>query len=202
MTGRRACIDCSFCLFCNTILCFTLVFSIVWFIFLPQEPKFSITNASLTNFDFIGTTRTLHYNLELNITIRNPKKVDIYYNSIQVIAKYKKKEFAMLTVDSTPFYQGHKNTTILDHVVLEGQQSVEFGEPEVSKFKAETAAGFYSIDVQLVLQVKLGYDMFKTRYYQQSGGKIDCKLKVPLRHARRFKTTKCGNVYIISDPVF
>lgn len=206
MTGRRACIDCSFFLFCNTILCFTLVFFVVWSIFLPEEPKFSITNASLTQFDFTNANKTLHYNLELNITIRNQNnKVDIYYNDIQVIANYGKKRFAMLTLDSTPFHQDHKNTTILNHVVLEGQQLVQFGDTELSQLKAETDTGFYSIDVQLALRVEVGYDIFKTRYYQQSGSKINCKLKVPSnfneKSSGRFKTTKCGNVYIMSDPV-
>lgn len=106
----------------------------------------------------------------------------------------------MVTLNAAPFYQSHKNTTILD-VVLEGQQLEVFGEQELSQFKTETAARIYSIDLQFDLQVEIGYDMFKTRYYQLSGGKIDCKLKVPMSGnkttSRHFKTTKCGNVFRI-----
>ncbi|XP_050379540.1 NDR1/HIN1-like protein 3 [Argentina anserina] len=158
MTKRGACIDCSFFIFCNTILCFTLVFFIVWSIFLPQEPQFHITNASLTQFDFTNTNinNTLHYNLELNITIRNQNKVDI-------------------------------STTI--------KQAGE----------EDTAAGSYSIDVQLALQLNVRYEIFQTRYYQQSRNKINCKLKVPLSTKEKssicFKSTKCRNVNIMSDHV-
>lgn len=105
-----------------------------------------------------------------------------------------------MTLNAAPFYQSHKNTTILD-VVLEGQQLEVFGEQELSQFKTETAARIYSIDVLFDLRVKIGYDMFKSRYYQLSGGKIDCKLKVPMScnktTSRHFKTTKCGNVFRI-----
>ncbi|CAL9026498.1 unnamed protein product, partial [Prunus brigantina] len=62
----------------------------------PQQPKITVTNASLTHFNFTNTSNTLCYNLTLNVTIRNPNKwVGIHYCAIQVIANYRKKTFAL-----------------------------------------------------------------------------------------------------------
>ncbi|PRQ23157.1 hypothetical protein RchiOBHm_Chr6g0258251 [Rosa chinensis] len=89
-----------FCCFCSIyilhfIICFSLSFLIFWLIFLPQEPKFKVTNASLTQFNFNNTNNTLNYNLAINITIRNPnKRVGIYYRRIKVIANYRNKRFS------------------------------------------------------------------------------------------------------------
>ncbi|KAI5319083.1 hypothetical protein L3X38_038791 [Prunus dulcis] len=204
MSRRHRCCACSFCVFYNIVLCFLLSLLIFWLIFLPKEPKLLVTNASLTQFDFFTTNNTLFYNLALNITIRNPnRRVGIYYNRIEAIANYRKNRFAMVTLTSTPFYQGHKNTTTLQQVLVEGQQVVVFGEHDISKFNSETAAGFYSIDVQLAVKVRVRFGKFKTDYYTPSRN-INCKLKVPLSlkqtSADGFETTKCGNVNIFSDP--
>ncbi|KAL6273477.1 hypothetical protein ACE6H2_024169 [Prunus campanulata] len=191
---------CRFC-FCNTILCLFLALFIFWLIFLPKEPEFTVSNASLTQFNF--NNNTLYYNLALNITIQNPnKRVGIYYRHIQVIANYRKERFSMVNLTSPPFYQGHKNTTFLHDVIVEGQQLVEFGEHELSQFNSETAAGVYNIDVKLALWVRARYGKFKTADYGSSN--IDCKLKVPLSFsetpATGFNTTKCGNVYVLTNP--
>ncbi|KAH0971634.1 hypothetical protein GBA52_023790 [Prunus armeniaca] len=204
MSRRHRCCACSFCVFYNIVLCFLLSLLIFWLIFLPKEPKFIVTNASLTQFDFSTTNNTLFYNLALNITIRNPnRRVGIYYNRIEAIAIYRKNRFALVTLTSTPFYQGHKNTTTLQQVLVEGQQVVVFGEHDISKFNSETAAGVYSIDVQLAVKVRVRFGKFKTGYYTPSRN-INCKLKVPLSlkqtSAGGFETTKCGNVNIFSDP--
>ncbi|KAH0971636.1 hypothetical protein GBA52_023792 [Prunus armeniaca] len=101
--------------------------AIMLYIYEPKQPKIIVTNASLTHFNFTNTSNALCYNLTLNVAIPN-KWVGIHYCAIQVIANYRKKTFALVNLASPPFYQGHKNTTILQHVLVEGQQLVEFGE--------------------------------------------------------------------------
>ncbi|KAI5319082.1 hypothetical protein L3X38_038790 [Prunus dulcis] len=85
---------------------------------------------------------------------------------------------------------------------LIGQELGEFGEHELSQFNSETAAGVYNIDVKLALWVRARYGKFKTADYGSS--KIDCKLKVPLSFsetpATGFNTTKCCNVYVLTNP--
>ncbi|KAM0989987.1 hypothetical protein ACFX2C_008563 [Malus domestica] len=146
---------------------------------------------------------TISNNLALNITIRNPnRRVGIYYRRIQVIANYRKKRFAMVTLPSAPFYQGHKNTTILNHVLVEGQQLVVFGERDLSHFNSETAAGVYSIDVKISLRVRARFGKIKTPDYGPSN--INCNLKAPLSLSETlpsgFNATKCRNVHVLTNP--
>ncbi|EXB88715.1 hypothetical protein L484_015404 [Morus notabilis] len=131
--GRR--IYCWFCCFYCIILTIILASFIFWLIFLPQELKFTATDASLAQFNLsTADNSTLSYDLVLNITIRNPnKRVSMYFDRVQVATNYRKKRFATVTLNSTtPFYQGHKNTTVL-HPVLRGQQVLSFKERDVDR---------------------------------------------------------------------
>ncbi|GKV50596.1 hypothetical protein SLEP1_g57299 [Rubroshorea leprosula] len=59
---------------------------IFWLIFRPNIVKFHVTDASLTQFN-LTSDNNLHYNLALNITVRNPnKKIGIYYDRIEANA--------------------------------------------------------------------------------------------------------------------
>ncbi|KAF3441671.1 hypothetical protein FNV43_RR15586 [Rhamnella rubrinervis] len=159
---------CCFCVFYNSILIFIISVFIFYLIFVPQELKFTVTDASLTRFDYNSTaSNTLFYNMALNITIRNPnKKVGVYFNRIQALPQYEKKRFSLVTLtNSTPFYQGHKNTTIVN-AIIEGQQVILFKKKEVDKYIAEKNVGVYSIEVKLALRVKARYGKFKSRYYK------------------------------------
>lgn len=101
----------------------------------------------------------------------------------------------------TPFYQGHKNTTIL-RPVFEGQQVLWLKPRDVSSFNAENSSGVYSIDVKLSFKIRVRYGKFKTLRYKPP--KIDCPLQVPLssngNSTNGFKTTWCDNAYFFSDP--
>ncbi|XP_050365304.1 NDR1/HIN1-like protein 10 [Argentina anserina] len=203
MSRRRPCCIC-FCSIYFLLVCFTLSFLIFWLIFLPQEPKIKVTNASLTQFNFNNTNNTLSYHLAINITIRNPnKRVGIYYRRIQVIGKYRKKRFALETLTSAPFYQGHKNTTDLQNVHIQGSQLVEFGKGEISQFNKEAVVGVYSIEVQLAFRIKARFGKFTSENYKPHRT-ISCKLKVPLSvngtSSIGFEVTKCGNIYFFNDP--
>lgn len=124
-------------------------------------------------------------------------------------ATYRKKKFGLVTLtDSVPFYQGHKSTTVLHHVVLQGkQQLVKFGQHDVSEFDSETAAGVYSIDVQVTIWANARFGKLKAKFLtpgSEYGQLIDCKLKVPLSvnndtSGSGFKATKCGDVHIFPD---
>ncbi|KAM5559497.1 NDR1/HIN1-like protein 10 [Rosa sericea] len=180
-------------------LCLLLAYPILWFIFCPRDPKFIITDASLTQFNFTNHNKTLDYNLALNITITNPnRKAAIFYGKIQVASTYRNKVFSLVTLPFEPFGQCGKNRTISHHVPLKGSKSVVFGEREISQFNSETVTGVYSIDVRLYVGIRVFGGYSKTRHSNASH-KIDCKLKVPLQSSETsanrftFKTTKCRN---------
>uniref|UniRef100_A0A2N9GB02 Late embryogenesis abundant protein LEA-2 subgroup domain-containing protein n=1 Tax=Fagus sylvatica TaxID=28930 RepID=A0A2N9GB02_FAGSY len=163
---------------------------IFWLVFRPNRINFYVTDASLTQFNFINNTTTLNYDLALNITIRNPnKKIGIYYDSIEANAFFDGQRFG--TVFLTPFYQGHKNTTILSPV-FKGQQLVLLGASELSDFNSEKSVGVYDINVKLYLGIRFKLSKVKTWRIKP---KIKCDLKVPLssngNSVAAFETTKC-----------
>lgn len=116
----------------------------------------------------------------------------------------------MNLTDSESFiYQGHKNTTFLQNVVLQGQQQLlKFGQRDISHFDKDTAAGVYGINVQVSIRVKVKYGKLKANFFTPvtyNDQRIDCKLKLPLSVTNEtsgissgFKATKCGDAGIFS----
>uniref|UniRef100_A0A803P5J1 Late embryogenesis abundant protein LEA-2 subgroup domain-containing protein n=1 Tax=Cannabis sativa TaxID=3483 RepID=A0A803P5J1_CANSA len=206
--GAPAC-----CLFCFLVTLFVISSIIFLLIFLPQEPKFTITDASLTQFNLSATNfnsnnKLLIYKLSLNVTFRNPNnKVGFYFDRVRVIANYRKKRFALVTLNNTtPFYQGRKNTTVLHHVVLEGQQTMSFKEKDDEHYELETSSGVYSIDVKLALKLRVRYGKIKTKYFKPPT--INCNnLKLSLSNHNdhrengglNFKPVKCKNIHIFTS---
>ncbi|KAB1222557.1 Protein YLS9 [Morella rubra] len=164
---------------------------VFWLIFRPHRVKFHVTDASLTQFNYTTNNTTLYYNLALNLTIRNPnKKIGIYYDRLEARAYYEDRRFS--TAPLTSFYQGHKNTTVLNPV-FKGQQLLLLGADELSVLNSEKSAGVFDIDVKLYLRVKFKLGKIKTWGVKP---KISCDLKVPLssngKAAVGFETTKCN----------
>ncbi|KAL6138370.1 hypothetical protein ACLB2K_063653 [Fragaria x ananassa] len=179
-------------------LCLLLSYPILWFIFIPKDPKFIITDASLTQFSFTNHNATLDYNLALSMTIINPnRKAAIFYTKIQVAANYRNKVFSLVTLPYEPLHCCGRNRTISQNATLKGRKSVVFEEHEISQFNSETIAGIYSIDLKLYVNMVL-FGYFNPKYSNPSY-QIDCKLKVPLQFSEAsanrftFKTTKCRN---------
>ncbi|KAF4364223.1 hypothetical protein F8388_000175 [Cannabis sativa] len=206
--GSRVC-----SLFCFLVTLFVISSIIFLLIFLPQEPKFTITDASLTQFNLSATNfnsnnKLLIYKLSLNVTFRNPNnKAGFYFDRVRVIANYRKKRFALVTLNNTtPFYQGRKNTTVLHNVVLEGQQTMSFKEKDDEHYELETSSGVYSIDVKLALKLRVRYGKIKTKYFKPPT--INCNnLKLSLSNHNdhrengglNFKPVKCKNIHIFTS---
>ncbi|XP_041025980.1 NDR1/HIN1-like protein 10 [Juglans microcarpa x Juglans regia] len=201
-TGCGCCSCLCGCLFsCLLSLIFQILFTLLiivalagfifWLVFRPNEVKFHVTDASLTQFNFTTGDNTLHYNLALNVSVRNPnKRIGIYYDRIEANAYYQGQRFDTETL--TPFYQGHKNTTVLSPV-FEGQQLLTLGSGEVSKFDSENTDGTFGISLRLNLRIRAKLGWIKIGHFKP---KIKCGLKVPLKSngtlsAAAFETTKC-----------
>ncbi|KAL5557395.1 hypothetical protein UlMin_039631 [Ulmus minor] len=142
-------------------------------IFLPQNIKFAAYEASLTQFNLTttSTNTTLFYDLAFNISIRNPNKkaVGIYFYDIKAEARYNGRRFATAPVSlaSTPFYLGHKNTTFV-HPVFQGQHLVSANDYKkiIEKYNSEASTGTFSINVKIDLQVSIRYGKIKHFRYQ------------------------------------
>ena len=91
-----------------------LVFLIFWLVVQPRSFKFQVTEADLTQFDYYTNNHTLHYNMVLNFTARNPnKKLSIYYDKVEALAFYEDARFANYDVIThmNSFRQYKKSTS-------------------------------------------------------------------------------------------
>ncbi|KAJ7970253.1 Late embryogenesis abundant protein [Quillaja saponaria] len=201
--GRRRCCShgfgCFFWTFYTTILLFILSGFIFWFIFLPTNVKFRVTEASLMQFNLTDNS-TLYYNLKLNITVRNPnKRIAVNYNRIKATAYYKKRQ--LQTINLTPFHQGHKNTSFL-MPAFEGQQMVVLKGHYLSEYNTQKSVGiFNNINVDLDIRIRAKYGKLKGGSFRPPV--ISCGLKVPLisnnKSANVFKVTRCKTGYFFAD---
>ncbi|KAI3471744.1 hypothetical protein Pfo_028397 [Paulownia fortunei] len=162
---------------CQIIFTIVIIVGIIvfvcWLIFRPNTVKIYASDASLTEFNL--NNNTLHYNLALNLTIRNPnKRIGIYYDRIEARAFYHGERFS--TVQLQPFYQGHKSTNYLN-AEFRGQNMVLLGNRELSNYNGDRSSGAYDIDVKLYLRIRLKFGFVKSTRVKP---KIDCDLKIPL----------------------
>ncbi|XP_058769112.1 NDR1/HIN1-like protein 10 [Vicia villosa] len=192
--------DENYCCCCNnivTVICnliiilLGLIAILFWLIIQPKAAKFTVTNASLTQFSFTNNN-TLNYNLALDITIRNPnRKLGIYYDIIETLACYKDARFGFQTLG--PFFQHHKSTDFMSPVFI-GQQVISLSRDRISKFEKEKRDGVYGIDVKILMNVRFKLGLFKTG---KAKPKVRCNLKVPLRSSN--VTTLLGNKFQATD---
>ncbi|KAJ6698426.1 hypothetical protein OIU79_011856 [Salix purpurea] len=148
---------------------------IVWLIFRPiNRVKLHVTDVVLTQFNH--TDNILRFNLAANISIRNPnKKIGIHYDRIEAKAFYVDQRFGYQAL--TPFYQGHKNTSVLN-VVFKGQQPLTLQGEDLTQFNQEKTSGLYSIALELSMRIRFKVGKVKTVRFRP---KMDCDdLKIPL----------------------
>ncbi|GMH09991.1 hypothetical protein Nepgr_011832 [Nepenthes gracilis] len=188
-------IDCGCCLLGCV---FKIIFSILiliglavlvfWLIVRPHEVKFHAVDATLTEFNFSGSGNdTLYYNLNLDLTVRNPNRhIGIYYDEIEVRAYYLDQRFGVVEV--SPFYQGHKNTTSLS-VPFKGQNVVALSSSQSSDYNSQKNEGVFDIYLKLYLKIRFKVGWVKVGKFKP---KIKCDLNVPLSSSGKgFEATKC-----------
>ncbi|KAE8098636.1 hypothetical protein FH972_016681 [Carpinus fangiana] len=164
-----------------------------WLIFHPSRVEFHVTDASLTQINFAtnnNNVNMLYYNLSLNVTIRNPnEKIGIYYDRFEANAFYVGQRFS--TEALAPFYQGHKNTTVLSPV-FKGQQLLLLGSNELSVLDSEKSPGVFDIHVKFYLWIRFELGNVQTCRIKPN---INCELKVPLTSHENstgaFEITEC-----------
>lgn len=188
--------NCIFSILCKILTFILFVVAIAgflfWLIVRPNVVKFHVTDATLTQFNYTNNTNTLHYNLALNITIRNPnRRVGIYYDYIEANAFYQDVRFGTQTLGT--FFQHHKNTSVLSPV-FKGQQVVPLGSDQASELDKDKNSGVYHIDVKLFLKVRFKMGLFKTGKVKP---KVRCEFLVPLKSrngtfsGNAFQATEC-----------
>ncbi|KAK4478861.1 hypothetical protein RD792_014366 [Penstemon davidsonii] len=164
---------CVFQILCTILVVAAIIIAILIFVFRPNAVKFHATNATLTEFNL--NNNTLHYNLAVNLTIRNPnRRIGFYYDVIEARASYQGQRFA--TTQLTPFFQGTKST---NNVTAEfrGQNMILLGNREMSHYNGDRSSGMYDIEVKLYLRTRLRFWIVKSMRVKP---KIECDLRIPL----------------------
>jgi hypothetical protein len=169
----------------TTVVVLGLAILIFWLVVRPNKVKFHVTEATLSEFNI--TNNNLHYNLALNITVRNPnKKMGIYYDRIEARPRYEDQRFDSKFL--TPFYQGHKNTSFMT-ASFQGEQLILLAGDELVDYNQEKGSGLFSIDLTLYLKIRFKIGDIKIGKFKP---KIQCDLKVPLNNtAGIFRRTEC-----------
>lgn len=147
---------------------------IFWAVINFRKMKFYVTDATLTEF-YLTEDNNLHYNLRLNLTVRNPnKRIGFRYDGVEAGAFYAGDKFDSGNLLS--FYQPPKTTNVVD-AWFSGVKKLSLGFDEIKEFYEQKSSGVYPVDVKIRVysSIKLGkinVGDFKV--------KIKCGLKIPM----------------------
>ncbi|KAI3994654.1 hypothetical protein MKX01_027544 [Papaver californicum] len=116
--------------------------------------KFYVNDASLIEF-YLTNDDMLHYNLALNISVRNSNKLErISYQSIRSETSCYGKDLASVSLPS--LRQGTKNTTLL-HPVFQGKTFFKLRGSHLKDFNYDQRDGSYKIYVHLYITSRLRF---------------------------------------------
>ncbi|PNX73459.1 hypothetical protein L195_g039978 [Trifolium pratense] len=169
------------------IVLFGLVILIFYLIVQPRVFEFYVTEANLTQFDYINNT--LHYNMVLNFTVHNSnKKHGIYYDKVEARAFYEGSRFANVDVIThmNSFRQYKRISSDPMSGVFSGQRLMKLNNDQIFEFNKDKSLGVYDIDkshgiydihVKLYFKIRFRHGDTISRKYKL---KVKCDLKVPL----------------------
>lgn len=155
---KRSCLCKCFCwtisLLLLLIVIIAIVVAILFLVFKPKLPKYSIDGLRITQLS-LGSDDSLSATFDVNITARNPNtKIGIYYEGGSSITVFY--TGTQLCEGSLPkFYQGHKNTTVLT-VELTGQTQNATGLLTTLQEQRETGSIPLTLKVKQPVRIKLG----------------------------------------------
>ncbi|OIW21792.1 hypothetical protein TanjilG_10908 [Lupinus angustifolius] len=198
---RRGCCCCLFNILWITLVTIIILVALAILIFYlivqPRPFKFTVTEAKLTEFNY--TNNTLHYNLVLNFTARNPnKKLQILYDKAEGQAFYEGTRFN--TTDEMTWlnsFRQYTKTTNRTSGVFSGKQVMVLDQDQLSHLQENKRSGIFDIDVKIYFTIRFSLNNFIPGDMK---AKAKCELKVPLSSSNgttvaAFKLTKCDVSY-------
>ncbi|KAE9598861.1 hypothetical protein Lal_00022576 [Lupinus albus] len=154
------------------IIAIAITVGILYLVFRPKLPKYSVDELSISQFDASGNN-SLSVTLNVTITARNPnKKIGIYYvGGSHISALYDDRQ---LCEGSLPkFYQGHRNTTVLNLPMTGQTQDTSGLVNTLEQQKQQTGNIPLILNVKQPVRIKLGkLKLFKINF------KVKCNLVV------------------------
>ncbi|GLJ35657.1 hypothetical protein SUGI_0716650 [Cryptomeria japonica] len=153
------CLAWTFCLLLLFIVAIAIAAGILYVVFHPEIPKYSVDSIQITRFT-VGTDDTVSSQFVVGVRARNPnKKIGIYYLDDSFLAVFYSR--TELSRGSLPaFYQGHKNTTYLDVTVI--ATNVQMSSKEVFSLSAERKEGCIPLCLKADVPVKVKIGKLKS----------------------------------------
>ncbi|KMZ66310.1 harpin-induced like protein 24 [Zostera marina] len=172
----------------SIVIIIGLLVLVLWLVFRPNQVKANVEQATLSKFNL--ENNTLFYNLDLDLSIRNPnRRVSIYFDRLEAETYYDGYRFGF--DDKLPkFLQGHKNTTIISPK-FSGQQIMVQSTTVGATFEKEKDDGSFYVDLKIRTKVRFKVWFIKTNTYKPD---IKCQLKLPVSSespSSPFTRTKC-----------
>ncbi|XP_028800543.1 NDR1/HIN1-like protein 6 [Neltuma alba] len=162
----------TFSLLLILIIAVGITVGVIYLIFRPKMPKFSVDQLQVVQFNLSGSN-SLSATFDARITATNPnKRIGIYYEGGSNIEAWY--EETNLARGSFPkFYQGHRNTTALT-VIMTGQTEDASGLfNRLQQQQQETGNIPLNLKVKQPVRVKLGkLKLFKVKF------RVRCRLVV------------------------
>lgn len=154
------CLTWTFCLALLVIVAIVVAGGILYLVFQPRIPKYSVERIQITSFSVNTSTPSVSSQFSVDVTARNPnKKIGIYYLGGSYLAVFYTD--TELCKGSLPaFYQGHKNTTNLD-VTLTGSD-VQITNSMITSLSAEQKQGSIPLRLKADVPVKVKLGKLKT----------------------------------------
>ncbi|KAK7396749.1 hypothetical protein VNO78_17907 [Psophocarpus tetragonolobus] len=194
---QRSCCCCVFGIFWKVMIALIVLVGlaalIFWLVVQPRSFKFYVTEAELTQFEYDTNSNTLHYNMVLNFTVRNPnKKLSIYYDKVEALAFYEDARFSNYDVIThTNSFRQYKKSTNLMTAVFSGNRVLPLDNEQISELNQDKSDGVYDIYVKLYFRIRFRLGDVKSRRFKP---KVECDLKVPFSNNSTvtvFQATKC-----------
>jgi hypothetical protein len=143
---------------------------VLWLILRPVAVR-----ATLSRFDLAdapaGGGQLIHYNLTVDISLRNPNRFRIHYDYAEAQASYDGERFGYDPVE--PFYLERKSERTVT-AAFGGSSPVDDG--GVRTYGREKSEGFYYVKVRLYSHLGFKVRGFNTR----RKSKISCTLRLPV----------------------
>ncbi|RDX66468.1 NDR1/HIN1-like protein 10, partial [Mucuna pruriens] len=174
--GCRRCCCCLFSCFLTIVVIVVVAFLVFWVVVQPRDFRFHVAEARLKQFNY--TDNTLHYNLVLNFTARNPnKRLNIYYDKVEGHVSYDGVRFGSADVVTwqNSFRQFAKSTDSMS-AVFAGQRVRAFDRDQAKDFDEDKKNGVFDINVRLyfIIRFRLG-DVIGS----DTKAKAKCELEIP-----------------------
>ncbi|KAM7267715.1 hypothetical protein ACFE04_009881 [Oxalis oulophora] len=163
----------TFSILLTLIIIIAAIIGILYLVFQPKLPKYTVDKLSVTKFEQQSDNSTLYAEFNVTITAKNPnKKIGIYYQDGSHISGWYNN--TKLCEGSMPiFYQGHKNTTVLN-LALKGQTEDSNGLIN-SVFQQQQLTGNIPLNLKVKQPVRIklgGLKLMEVKF------KVKCKLTV------------------------